>query len=96
MKNKNLIIIIYSSWSGLGFIRGINYYKYNNNKYNNNKYITNEPYMYSNSILYGMYGMIKYSNPFLLPFTIYKELYKLEVNIRDLKDVKNDSYYNEL
>ena len=52
--------------------------------------------MYSNSILYGMYGMIKYSNPFLLPFTIYKELYKLEVNIRDLKDVKNDSYYNEL
>jgi hypothetical protein len=30
---KSLLVIGYSGWCGLGFIRGINSYKYNNNKY---------------------------------------------------------------
>lgn len=45
MKNKySIAIICYTSWCGLGFIRGINSYKYDNiNSYNYNK--IKEPYI---------------------------------------------------
>jgi hypothetical protein len=62
-------------WSSLGFIRGVNSYNYSHNK----------PYMYSSSFMYGMFGIMIYVNPVFLPFTIYKEFYRLEVNIRNLK-----------
>jgi len=37
-----------------------------------------------------------YANPGLLPFSVYKEMYRLEVNIRNLEDEKTTSYYNNL
>ena len=72
-------------WSGLGFVRGVNSYNYSHNK----------PYLYSSSFMYGMVGLFIYVNPVFLPFTTYKELYRLEINIRDINE-KNDKYYNEL
>ena len=82
--------ICYISWGGLGFIRGINSYKYNHNKYNK------EDYLYLNSVCYGVFGVTLYCNPFLLPLTVYKEIYRLEVNLRNLENEKNKNYYNDL
>ena len=72
-------------WSGLGFMRGVNYYNYSDK----------EPYLYSSSFMYGIFGLVIYANPILLPFTTYKEVYRLEINIRNLNE-KQDKYYNEL
>jgi hypothetical protein len=89
---KNSILVIGTSvWCGLGFMRGINSHKYSHNKYAKNK-----DYLYTNSICYGVFGIITYANPFLLPITIYKEIYRLEINIRNLEDEKQTDFYNDL
>jgi len=91
MKIKYSIAIAgYTSWCGLGFIRGINSYKYQNE---NQK---NEPYLYSDSVLRGFFGIFVYGNPvFILPL-LHKELYRLEVNVRNLENEKKTRFYNEL
>ena len=86
---KSLLIIGYSSWCGLGFIRGIKDYNYNHNKYK-------KDYLYINLICNGFCGIMLYANPGLLPFSVYKEIYRLEVNLRNLEDEKTTSYYNNL
>jgi len=92
MKIKYLIAgITYTSWCGLGFIRGVNSYKYTQNKYEKN-----ETFIYTDSIIHGFFGVILYGNPVLLPITIHKELYRLEINTRNLESEKNTSYYNYL
>ena len=89
-KIKYFISILgYTSWCGLGFFRGVNYYKYKCS-------INDNPYIYSNSIVDGVLGIFLYGNPILLPVTIHKELYKLEINIRNLENEKKSIYYNEL
>lgn len=85
------LFICYSSWCGLGFVRGVNHYGYRRETYE-----AKEPYLYTNSFIYGAYGTIMYAAPLFLPFTIYKEIYRLEVNIRKLEDEKKDRYYNEV
>lgn len=92
---EKILISMYASWCGLGFIRGVKRYNYNyNHKHNING--KNEPYLYSDSLIGGMSGIIYYANPLLLPFTIHKELYRLEIDIRNLETNKNSKYYNEL
>jgi len=92
MKFKYTMAITgFSCWSGLGFYRGINHYKY---KHDNDKYKISKNYLYSDSIIYGFYGLIMYINPPLLPFAIYKELYRFEVNMRNLEDEKKTEYFN--
>ena len=88
---KSLPILCYSSWCGLGFIRGINSYNYNHNKYGKK-----EDYLYLNSVCYGLSGIALYINPFLLPFLVHKEIYRLEVNVRNLENEKTTDYYNNL
>ena len=88
---QSLQIIGYTSWCGLGYYRGIKAYKYHNNKYHKE-----QDYLYLNSLCYGICGIILYGNPFLLPFSVYKEIYILEVNIRNLENEKNTDYYNNL
>ena len=94
MKYKYSIIVGYTSWCGLGFIRGINYYQYTHNILNNND--KNKPYIYSNSIIDGILGIFIYGNPIFLPMTIHKELYRLEISIRKLENEKKTKYYNDL
>jgi hypothetical protein len=92
MKIKYTISIIgCTSWCGLGFIRGVHDYKYKHNKYEVKK-----PYIYLNLIVNGIFGTMIYVNPIFLPFIIYKELYRLEVVIRNLENEKNSEYYNDL
>ena len=87
MKIKYSMIIGCTSWCGLGFYRGVNYYKYNLDKYKIN---------YLDSIIYGFYEVLMYINPAFLPITIYKEFYRLEVNVRNLQDKKKSKYYNNI
>ena len=92
LNSKHKIVIAsYTVWCGLGFIRGINSYKYRYNKYDKN-----EIFIYSNSFIDGIFGVIMYANPVLLPLTIHKEFYRLEINARNLENEKKSSYYNEL
>ena len=86
-----IAIIIYSNWCGLGFIRGINSYKYDKNKY-----YEKEPYLYTSSIIHGLFGLLMYGFPVLLPIILHKELYRLEINTRNLENEKKSRYYNDL
>ena len=88
---KYSAIIGCTSWCGLGFYRGINQYKYNLNKYDKKK-----KYLYSDSITNGFFGVLLYVNPVFLPFIVYKEIYRIEVNVRNLQDEKNSEYYNSI
>jgi len=100
MKIKYSIAIASTTWCGLGFYRGTKYYKYDLEKYNldkyNIKYNIKKNYLYSNSIIYGFFGVLLYINPVFLPIIIYKESYRLEVNLRNLQDEKNSDYYNNI
>ena len=84
----SIAIIGYTSWCGLGFINGVRHYKYTHEK--------KRPYIYLNLTIYGMLGTFLYANPILLPLTIHKELYRLEIDIRNLENEKNSNYYNEI
>jgi hypothetical protein len=44
----------------------------------------------------GLFGSLLYVNPFLFPFIIKKELYRLEVNIRGLDEEKDKKYYYDI
>lgn len=90
MKFTNTTAICYISWCGLGFIRGINSYKYTHNNE------TNKPFIYLNSIITGFAGYGIYACPPLIPILIYKELYRLEVNLRNLENEKNSQCYKHL
>jgi hypothetical protein len=93
MKIKYSIAILgYTSWCGLGFVRGIHAYKYEHDKYE----VKKKPYMYSNMTCNGILGSLFYAHPILLPIFMYKEIYRLEVNIRNLEDEKKGYFYNEL
>jgi hypothetical protein len=89
----SIAITGYVSWCGLGFYRGIKSYKCKHDN-DNDKYKINQNYLYLDSMVYGIYGLIKYMNPPMLPFTIYRELYRLEVNVRNLQDEKKSECYN--
>jgi len=92
MNYKYIIgIVSFTSWTGLGFVRGINSYKYDHKKYE-----SKEPIIYTNSVIYGLFGVIMYANPIFLPFAICKEVYRLEVNVRNLEKEKNSSFYNDI
>jgi hypothetical protein len=97
IKQQNLLLALgCSAWSGLGFIRGVQSYKYNHNKHIYNKSNNPEPIIYLNSICNGCFGILLYGNPFCLPISLYKEIYRLEVNIRKLETEKNTDFYNNL
>ena len=78
-------------WSILGFKRGIQSYEYT---YNKRKDISTR--LYSTKIMHGLLGSIIYINPVLICRVLLKEIYRAEVNIRDLEDEKNTDYYNEI
>ena len=88
-KKELMVFIAGSSWSLLGFKRGLNYYDYNHDKHANK-----ETYLYISKVQQGCFGFFFYCNPIFLPFNVYKEIYRLEVNIRGLEEEKKTPYYN--
>jgi hypothetical protein len=98
IQKQNICIAMYVGWGALGFKRGLySYdYKYNKNINKGYNYRITEPYLYSYKFAYGCFGVVLYLNPCLLFITIPKEIYRFEVNIRNLEDAKLTDYYNEL
>lgn len=84
------LIFGYAGISGLlGIKRGLEDYKYRNNLYKTN-------FFYSKYFLYGFSGILFYVCPLTHLVMIPKEIYRLEVNIRNLEDEKKTEYYNVL
>ena len=84
MMFRQAIPVVYTFWCGVGFVRGVKQYKYEKK----------DLYLYSNFISMGFYGTLFYANPAFFPFTLYKEMYRLEVNLRNLENEKKSDYYN--
>lgn len=86
MSINKILPIGYASWCGLGFYRGIKFYSYKKKE---------NDYLYINLIGSGCIGSILYANPICIPMLLYKEFYRLEVNLRKLGNEKKSDYYNE-
>jgi hypothetical protein len=84
-------LICYTSWCGIGFVRGVNSHNFSHFKNE-----TKEPIIYTNSFIYGFFGLFMYANPIFLPISIYKEIYRLEVDIRNLENEKKSRFYNDI
>jgi len=89
--NRITPIIIFSSWGALGFKRGINSYDYSYKKDSRLK-----QHLYLEKGKWGVVSTIAYINPISFLFVLYKEIYRLEVNLRGLEDEKHTDYYNEV
>lgn len=85
----NRLKLVVVGWGSLGFYRGLMDYHYSVCKYEHT-------HLYTSQICYGMAGTIYYLNPGLLLFSLPKELYRLEVNLRGLEQEKYTDKYNEL
>jgi len=89
-------------WGLLGFKRGMHDYDYDydckcKKKKDNKYYYDNGPYLYSIRIALGLGGVILYMNPLTaILFVIPREIFRLEVNLRNIEDEKNGDYYNKI
>jgi hypothetical protein len=95
MNNSKSIKISICIWALLGFKRGLNSYDYNY-PHNKVKYGKEKQHLYLNKVIWGLGAILAYINPGSLPFMLYKEVYRLEVNLRRLEDEKKTDYYNEV
>jgi hypothetical protein len=84
------------AWTSLGFYRGVSEYDYKLEQANKNLGVDKKPYIFSSKLNFGTIGAFIYGNPFSLPITINKELYRLEVNFRGLTDEKHRKEYNSI
>ena len=94
---RTIGLITIFGWHALGFKRGINSYDYN---YSNNKLYKHsekeKPPLYLDKIAWGIGGTFCYFSPFTFFVVLYKEIYRIEVNLRGLEDEKKTRYYNEV
>jgi hypothetical protein len=81
------------------------YYNKEKDRYSKNKYldVTNEPrqpvkpsYFYFSMTGYGLCGIMIYVNPIMLPIVFVKEMYRLEINLRNIDNEKKTNFYNKL
>lgn len=96
MSNKTIPLIAGVSWTSLGFYRGLNNYDHLNLKYKNSPNPKKYPYLYSSKIIYGFMGSFIYINPVFLFFTIPKEIYRLEVDLRGIESEQTKDRYNDI
>jgi len=99
--NKKLFKTIFyitsaTSWSILGFKRGIDAYDYSFNKKYTYTYTYTYNYLYTTKLLCGLGGVFLYINPVFIPLLIGKEIYRAEVDIRGLEEEKKTDFYNEI
>lgn len=81
------------------------YYNKEKERYNKDKYpdLTNEPrqpvkpsYFYFSMIGYGLFGILVYINPIIMPIVFVKEMYRLEINLRNIDNEKKTNFYNKV
>ena len=82
-------------WPLLGFKRGMDSYNHHHSK--NDLYIKQKgPPLFIDKIGWGICSAGAYINPCTIPLILYKEVYRLEVNLRGLEEEKKKDYYNEV
>lgn len=86
IKNK-CIIGTFTLWGTLGFVRGVQSYNFQTSSISS---------LYTDKVLNGIIGVIFYVNPGSGLIMLYKEIYRLEVNIFNIKREKESNYYNKL
>ena len=91
MSKEILALVTGTSWTLLGFKRGLQSYDYTYHKSSRK-----ESYLYISKGQQGLLGMFLYINPLLFPVHAYKEMYRLEVNLRNMEDEKKTSNYNDI
>jgi len=91
---SNFKCITTCAWSLLAFNRGFNSYDYHNKSSSNLKTTTNS--FYIDKVGWGLASIVIYLNPVTFFFVLYKEIYRLEVNLRGLEDEKKTEYYNKV
>lgn len=87
LTRNNLLYLTGTVWGMVGFNRGIIRYEYEH-KYDK------VSYFYTDKICSGIAGLLIYINPAFLPFVVYKEIYRLEINLRGLEEKKDTQYYH--
>ncbi len=80
-----IIITSFTMWGSIGFMRGVQSYNFEN--------VTT---LYTDKFFNGILGTFLYINPCTAIFMFYKELYRLEVNIFNIKLEKECNFYNKL
>ena len=90
---KAIMITSCTGWTVLGFNRGINSYDYH---YNQCKKYNSKNYFYTTRIICGIGSSFIYINPVCIPLLICKEIYRLEVNLREMEDEKQSEFYNSI
>ena len=80
---------LFGGLSLLGFTRGTYSYNYSCNK-------SKKQYFYFQKGCWGIFTAFAYLNPCTLIYLLYKELYRVEVNLRGLEYEKKSDYYNEV
>ena len=105
MRNINSVMnkfafIGMGAWSVLGFKRGMNSYEYNcskDEKYTKKSSETSPARpLYIEGVGWGFIGFVFYLTPPLCLIAAYKEIYRLEVNLRGIEDEKKSRFYNEI
>jgi hypothetical protein len=98
IKTKFLLGAYIGLTSNLGFKRGVDSYLYELERDNKRYKIDNQKknFFYSQSVLNGALGIFLYVIPPVNLIMLQKEIYRLEVNLRDLESEKNSDYYNLL
>jgi hypothetical protein len=93
IKNAAMFITM-CSWPTLGFYRGLKSYDYN---YSNDRiYKSSARPLYIDKTVWGICGIMCYLHPVGGVIGLYKEVYRLEVNLRGIEDEKKTAYYNEV
>jgi hypothetical protein len=87
LKKELLVLVTGTSWGLLGFTRGLNSYDHT---------YKSKEYLYTSKVPHGLWGILLYMNPLLFPIIVYKEMYRLEVNLRGLDKEKKTDYYNHI
>jgi hypothetical protein len=81
------------------------YYNKEKERYTKDKYLdlTYEPrqpvkpsYFYFSMIGSGLCGIMVYVNPIMMPIVFVKEMYRLEINLRNIDNEKKTNFYNKL
>jgi len=97
-----------AAWGLLGFYRGTQYYQFKHNtdlkqyeekkKLNSNHYSSLEKPVkyYSIQFAVGVWGSCVYIMPLIGFIPVIKEIYRLEINLRGIKDKQDNAAYYDL
>jgi hypothetical protein len=84
---QKCLIGTFALWGTLGFVRGIQSYNFETFSMTS---------LYTDKVFNGLFGAIVYINPVTGIFMFYKEMYRLEVNLFNIKREKESNFYNKL